>query len=141
MLPRLKNTTFFPSWVDDFTGSMWPISESKVGASMPAVNIHEDVNQFIIEVAVPGMEKKDFKLDLNHNVLTISAEKEEKKQDDKKKYTRREFSYTSFNRSFTLPNSVKEEGIKASYKDGLLTISIPKKEEAKEKPPMQIEIG
>jgi HSP20 family protein len=141
MLPRLKNTTFFPSWVDDFTGSMWPNIESKVGASMPAVNINEDDYQFNIEVAVPGLEKKDFKLDVNHNVLTISAEKEEKMEQENKRYTRREFSYTSFNRSFTLPNSVNEEGIKASYKNGLLIISIPKKEEAKEKPPKQIEIG
>jgi len=87
------------------------------------------------------MDKKDFKLDLNHNVLTISSEKMEKKEDDNKKFTRREFRYSSFHRSFTLPNSVNEEGIKASYKEGILNISIPKKEEAKEKGPKHIEIG
>jgi HSP20 family protein len=142
MYPKLKNSTFYPGWADNFfTGPTWPNEESNVGVSVPAVNVTEDENQFNIEVAAPGMEKKDFKLDLNHNVLTISSEKTEKKVDDNKKITRREFRYTSFNRSFTLPNSVKEDGIKASYKEGILNISIPKKEEAKEKGPKHIEIG
>jgi HSP20 family protein len=142
MYPKIKNPTFLPGWRDDlFTGSFWPDAESKVGVSIPAVNVNEDENQFNIEVAAPGMDKKDFKLDLNHNVLTISSEKMEKKEDDNKKFTRREFRYSSFNRSFTLPNSVNEEGIKASYKEGILNISIPKKEEAKEKGPKHIEIG
>jgi HSP20 family protein len=142
MHPRLKNSTLYPSWADNFfNGPMWPDEESNVGVSVPAVNVNEDENQFNIEMAAPGMEKKDFKLDLNHNVLTISSEKTEKKADDNKKNTRREFRYTSFNRSFTLPNSVQEEGIKASYKEGILNISIPKKEEAKEKGPKHIEIG
>ncbi|MFC2087743.1 Hsp20/alpha crystallin family protein [Bacteroidota bacterium] len=141
MYPKLKNSTFSPDWTDNFfTGPIWPNAESNVGTSIPAVNINEDENQFNIELAAPGMEKKDFKLDLNHNVLTISSEKMEKKENDNKKFTRREFRYTSFNRSFTLPNSVKEEGIKASYKEGILNISIPKKEEAKDKGPKHIEI-
>jgi HSP20 family protein len=142
MYPKLKNSTFYSGWANDlFTNPMWPNEESNVGVSVPAVNVNEDENQFNIEVAAPGMEKKDFKLDLNHNVLTISSEKMEKKESDNKKFTRREFRYTSFNRSFTLPNSVQEEGIKASYKEGILNISIPKKEEAKEKGPKHIEIG
>jgi HSP20 family protein len=87
-----------------FIGANEPEVESKMGASMPAVNIHEDTNQFSIEMAALGMQKKVFKLDLNHNVLTISAEKEE----NNKKITRKEFNYTSFIRSFTLPNSVKD---------------------------------
>ncbi len=142
MYPKLKNSTFYPGWADNFfTSPIWPNEESNVGVSVPAVNVNEDENQFNIEVAAPGMEKKDFKLDLNHNVLTISSKKMEKKESDNKKFTRREFRYTSFNRSFTLPNSVQEEGIKASYKEGILNISIPKKEEAKEKGPKHIEIG
>ena len=108
---------------------------------MPAVNINEDDNQFIIDVAAPGMEKKDFKLELNHNVLTISAEKEEEKEEKKRKFSRREFNYASFRRSFTLPNMVNEEGIKATYQNGVLSISIPKKEEAKVKPLKQIDIA
>lgn len=142
MLPRLKNTTFIPSWVDDFLpGTQWPDLETKLGVTMPAVNINEDDNQFIIDVAAPGMEKKDFKLELNHNVLTISAEKEEEKEEKKRKFSRREFNYASFRRSFTLPNMVNEEGIKATYQNGVLSISIPKKEEAKVKPLKQIDIA
>jgi len=142
MLPRLKNKTFFPSWVDDFfTNPMLPDFEHRVGATMPSVNINEDANQFNIEVAAPGMEKKDFKINLNNNVLTVSSEHEEKSEEKNKKHLRKEFSYTSFSRSFTLPNTVKEDGIKASYTNGLLSITIPKKEEAKEKPARQIAIS
>lgn len=141
MLPRLKNKTFFPGWVDDFfSNPMLPNFENRVGATMPSVNINEDTNQFNIEVAAPGMEKKDFKIDLNNNVLTVSSEHEEKSEEKGKKHLRKEFSYTSFSRSFTLPNTVKEDGIKASYTNGLLSITIPKKEEAKEKPARQIAI-
>ena len=142
MLPRLKNTTFFPGWVDDyFSGTQWPDLETKLGITMPAVNINEDDNQYIIDVAAPGMVKKDFKLELNHNVLTISAEKEEEKEEKKRKFSRREFNYASFRRSFTMPNMVNEEGIKATYQNGVLSISIPKKEEAKVKPLKQIDIA
>lgn len=132
----------YPGWADDFfSGTQWPDMETKLGITMPAVNVKEDDNQFIIDVAAPGMEKKDFKLELNHNVLTISAEKEEEIEEKKRKFSRREFNYASFRRSFTLPNTAKEAGIKASYKDGVLSISIPKKEEAKVKPLRQIDIG
>ncbi|MCW3807430.1 Hsp20/alpha crystallin family protein [Plebeiibacterium marinum] len=142
MYPKLKNPTLFPAWTDNFFSSpMWPNEESYVGVSIPAVNVKETIDEFDIEMAVPGMEKTDFKLDIDHNVLTISSEKILKKEDDNEKFTRREFSYTSFNRSFTLPTSVDEEAIKATYKEGILIINIPKKEEAKEKGPKHIEIG
>lgn len=114
--------------------------ESKVTVSMPAVNIKEDDHSFILDVAAPGMEKKDFKLELNHNVLIISAEKAEENEEKKKKFSRREFNYTSFKRSFTLPGTVKQEGITASYEKGVLTITIPKKDELVEKTPKQIAI-
>ncbi len=142
MYPKLKNAALYPGWTDDFfTGSLWSDDKSQVGISTPAVNVKEDINQFDIEVAAPGMAKKDFVIELNHNVLTISSEKMDKKEENTEKITRREFSYSSFCRSFTLPNSVKEEGIKASYKDGILDVSIPKKEEAKDKGPKRIAIG
>jgi HSP20 family protein len=141
MLPRLRNTAFFPGWVDDFfAGATWPDLETRTGATMPAVNVREDENQFNIDVAAPGMDKKDFKLELDHNVLTILAEKEGEKVEKKQKFSRREFNYASFRRSFTMPNSAKEEGIEASYKDGILSIIIPKREEAKAKPIRNIDI-
>ena len=86
------------------------------------------------------MEKKDFNVDIHNNVLTISSEKEMKNEVENEKIMRREFSYTSFKRSFTLPETTDSEKIKASYKEGILSISIPKKEEAKEKPARQISI-
>jgi HSP20 family protein len=141
MLPRLRNTTLFPSWIDDFfSGGQWPDLEAKMGATMPAVNVKEDDNQYIIDVAAPGMAKQNFKLELNHNVLTISADKEEEKEEKEHKFTRREFNYASFRRSFTLPNTAKEDGIKASYDNGVLSVTIPKREEAKVKPLKQIDI-
>lgn len=86
------------------------------------------------------MEKNDFKIELNLNILTISAEKKEDKDETKKNFTRREFNYSKFTRSFTLPDSVKKSGILASYEKGILNIIVPKKEETKEQNPIQISI-
>jgi HSP20 family protein len=116
--------------------------------SVPAVNVAEHQDGFRIDVAAPGLKKENFKLNLNHNNLTISAYQETRKDDqgveqntDREKYTRREFSYSSFQRTFTLPTSVNADAIKASYLDGILTIELPKREEAKVKPARQIKIG
>jgi HSP20 family protein len=110
-------------------------------SNMPAVNIVEGKEDFRIEVAAPGLEKNDFKIDLDNNVLTIISEKEMKSEEKDDQYMRREFSYSSFSRSFALPDSVNEEKISAKHKDGVLTIHIPKKEEAKVKPVKEIKIG
>lgn len=107
--------------------------------NIPAVNVVEHQDGFRIEVAAPGLKKEDFKLNLNCNNLTISASQETQKGSEK--YTRREFSYSSFQRTFTLPTSIDAERIQATYTDGLLKIDVPKREEAKVKPPRQIEIG
>ena len=109
--------------------------------SIPAVNIKESGNEFIIEVAAPGLNKKDFSIDLDGNVLTISSEKKSENKKKDEKFTRREFNYSYFKRSFTLPESVEAAKIKAKHNDGILNITIPKKEEAKEKPPKKIEIS
>ncbi len=97
---------------------------------MPAVNIKEDNDGFNVEMAAPGMKKDDFKVDLDNNLLTISAEKEseDNEKDDEGNYTRREFNYQSFKRTFTLPDAAQADKIKATYKEGVLTINIPKKE-------------
>ncbi len=87
------------------------------------------------------MEKKDFAIDLNNNLLTISSQKEWENEENTDKFMRREFSYTSFKRSFSLPETADSNKIKATYKEGILTINIPKKEEAKEKPARQISIS
>lgn len=115
---------------------------SNTNTTLPAVNIKEDAERFDVEIAAPGFEKKDFNIELNNDLLTISSEKEEKKDIKKdEKFTKREFSYQSFSRSFTLPNTVHNDKIKAKYEGGILKISIPKKEEAKPKPVKKISIS
>ena len=99
--------------------------------TMPAVNVKEDTDSYTVSLAAPGLKKEDFKLDIEGNMLTISSEKEESKEDKDEKYTRKEFNYSSFSRSFSLPDEVNMEKIDARYVDGVLKLSLPKKEEAK----------
>lgn len=114
---------------------------SDTNTTLPSVNIKEDNNGFEVEMAAPGFDKKDFIIELNNNVLTVKSEKQnEKETKDDEQFTRREFSYQSFSRSFTLPSSVKGDKISAKYDNGILKISIPKKDEAKPQPVKQIEI-
>jgi HSP20 family protein len=114
----------------------------KAGTSAPAVNIRDNEENFKVEMAVPGMKKEDFNIDLENNILTISAEDraEEESKGENGNYTRREFRYSAFKRSFTLPEAADGDKIFAGYKDGVLEITIPKREEALPKPPKQIQI-
>lgn len=143
MLPVLRTRTHMPSLIDDFFGRdlIGSFFNDQTGISMPAVNIVENADAFKIEVAAPGLDKNDFKIDLENNLLTISAEKEMNKEEKEEKYMRREFSYSSFKRSFSLPVTVNAEQIAASHKDGILAITLPKKEEAKPRPAKQIAIS
>mgnify|MGYP005850376759 CR=1 FL=1 len=106
-----------------------------VKSTVPAVNIKETAESFEVEVAAPGLKKEDFKIALEHNILSISAEKEERKEekDEQGRYARQEFAYSSFKRHFTLPNSVDTERISAQYQDGILLVQVPKREESKQK--------
>lgn len=150
MNPLMRTNNNLPSLIENFFGRDMNdfFNANHAVSSVPAVNVLEHQDGFRIEVAAPGLKKEDFKLNLNHNNLTISAYQETRKDDqtneqstDREKYTRREFSYSSFQRTFTLPTSVDADSIKASYIDGVLTIELPKREEAKVKPARQIEIG
>ncbi len=140
MLAKINRT--YPGFMDEFFGrDSYPVHYQRNGfKSLPAVNITESDNGFTIEVAAPGLNKKDFKIDLDKNQLTISSVSENKQEESDERYTRREFRYTNFSRSFTLPETVDSEQISASHKDGILFVSIPKMEEAKEKPARQIAI-
>jgi HSP20 family protein len=135
----------FSSLFDDFfnteLGNWRHNNFSSTNTTLPAVNIKEDGEGFTVEMAAPGMEKSDFKINLDNNVLTISSAKQEEKKEEQEKYTRREFAYYSFQRSFTLPESANSEKIEAKYENGVLSVSIPKKEEAKTQPARQIEIS
>ncbi len=109
--------------------------------NIPATNIVENDNSFDLELAVPGLKKEDVHIDVENNVLTISSENKEEKEEKTKNYTRREFVYGSFSRSFILPKSVDSDNIKAEYKDGVLCLNLPKKEEERTKVKRQIQIN
>jgi len=114
---------------------------SLTNTTLPSVNIKQTPDAFKVEVAAPGFDKSDFNLQLDHDLLTISSEKKvENETKEGEQFTKREFSYQSFSRSFTLPQTADGEKIEASYENGILKISIPKKEEAKPKPSRTIEI-
>ena len=136
-----------PLLFDDFFNRdifNWGLSNfSNTNTTIPGVNIKETADTFEVEVAAPGMTKKDFKIELDGNMLIISSEKSDQREEkEDEKYTRKEFSYQSFYRTFNLPKEVVDaEKIEAKYENGLLHLMIPKKEEAKQKPPRLIQIS
>ena len=137
-------TERFPALFDDFfkPWNEWFGNDNRFWGTVrvPSVNITENKDEYNVSLAVPGMKKDDFKIDVNGNMLTISCEKDETKEDKDKKYTRKEYSYTSFSRSFTLPEEINREKIDARYEDGLLKISLPRKEEVKKFAAKQIAV-
>ena len=141
---RRNNAWPSTSFFDDFlTRDLVNWSDWRTeGSSLPKVNIVETNDEFRVEMAAPGMKKDDFHVELDNDVLTIHSEMTENVEDtEDRKYSRREFSYQSFKRSFYLPNTVEADNIKAKYNDGILSLVIPKKEEAKKKPVKTIAIS
>lgn len=138
---RKFNATW-PDYLEDYFGkdSSDNVWFPKAALNNPAVNIIEAKDEFFIELAVPGFDKEDFKIDLQNNVLTIGTKKEHSLKDSDKRYSKREFVFGPFEKTFVLPKSIDGEKIEASYKNGILEISIPKREEAKVKEPKAIEI-
>jgi len=121
------------NWVNEFFNPLFNDSflSDRFISRVPAVNVSETADAYHIELAAPGLEKGDFKINVDGDVLTISAEKKVENTDEGKKYSKREYSYSSFTRSFTLPESIDHGSIEANYKDGVLSVGIAKKEEAK----------
>lgn len=134
--PKFFNDFFDRDWMDFSTRNF-----SNTNTTLPSINIKEDKKGFEVEMAAPGLEKNDFKINVDNNMLTISSErKEENVTKEEEKYTRREFSYQSFCRSFTLPENAESDKISAKYEKGILKVFIPKREEPKAKITKQIEI-
>lgn len=132
------------SWIEDIFNRDLPSVFSQnfnTGMSLPKVNIKETADAYFVEMAVPGLKKSDFQIDLDNQILSIDTEVEEENETKEQNYTRREFGYSSFKRSFTLPETVDDGKIKANYNEGILSIHLPKKEEAKQKPPRNIKIS
>jgi HSP20 family protein len=141
MLPTISKRTFSPFYMSNlFDDDFFPVLSSRT-SSMPAVNIKENEKSFTLELAVPGIDKKDLKIETNEDVLTISSETKNEVEDYKDGYKRKEFSYTSFCRSFYIPENVNRDEIGASYKDGILTVELPKQEEEKSKISRQVKIS
>jgi len=144
----IKRNEFFPGlglFDDFFSRDIWNWAvnnSSSTNTTIPLVNIKETTDGFEVEMAAPGMNKEDFKVELDGNVLTISSErKEDNEVKEGDRYSRREFSYQSFQRSFQLPKEVVDaEKIEAKYENGVLRLLVPKKEEARPRPPKMIQI-
>ena len=135
-----KQPPFFPSLIDDFIKNDWNLKVPSSSVTVPAVNIKELNSQFEIELAAPGMKKDNFEIEVEDGVLSISSTQEEEQVNEKGKFTRREFSYSSFRRSFTLPDSVDPTKIDATYKEGVLLVLLPKHKESQPQPKKLIKI-
>ena len=134
--------TFFDRFFNDELMDWNNLNYSTTNTTIPAVNVKEDDDRYEIEVAAPGMNKDSFKVKVENNQLTISSEFKDEKKEEKKSYSRREFSYQSFQRSFTLPEGhIVTDQISAKYNDGILHIELPKREEVKPQAPKEIEIS
>ncbi|MBB5439383.1 HSP20 family protein [Pedobacter sp. AK017] len=127
-----KNNTLMPGFNDVFDSIFNDtFFADRMVTRVPAANISESGDHYHVELAAPGLKKEDFKISLERNVLNISVEKRTEDKQEQRNYAKREYSYSSFVRSFTLPESADENGIQASYNEGILAIDIPKREEAK----------
>lgn len=133
--------TFNTLWDDFFNNKEFFNRGLELGTTVPAVNVSEEAGIYRLEVAIPGYKKEDFNINVDDNVLTISSEMKEEKEETNKKMTRKEFSYASFQRSFRLPDNAKSADIKAKYKDGILMLEIPKMEQAKMPEKKRIEVA
>ncbi len=130
--PEKRNSSLLPGFNDVFDSIFNDtFFNDRMVARVPAVNISETENNYHVELAAPGLKKEDFKLNLERNNLTISVAQSANHEDNQKNYSKREYSYSSFVRSFTLPESADDSQINATYNDGILRIDIAKREEAK----------
>ncbi|MTE25709.1 Hsp20/alpha crystallin family protein [Winogradskyella ouciana] len=132
------------SWMDDIFNKSFGnefVSNFNTGITLPAVNVLDNDDEYIVEMAVPGLKKSDFDVNIDNQLLSISAESNTENEDTNENYTRREFGYSSFKRTFSLPETVETDKIEAKYEEGILKVMLPKRDEAKKKPLKQIKIS
>jgi HSP20 family protein len=141
MLPTITRRSFRPFYMTNFfDDGFFPVLSNRTNP-IPAVNIKEDDKNYVLDLAIPGIDKKDLKIDMNEDVLTISSEAKSESEESADGYRRKEFSYSAFSRSFYIPENVNREKIEANYRDGVLSVSLPKQEEDKNKITRKIEIS
>ncbi|MDC1489880.1 Hsp20/alpha crystallin family protein [Flavobacteriaceae bacterium] len=136
-----KQNPFFPSLVDELFNQDRRVRTSSISSTTPAVNLIEQDTQFLIELAAPGNKKEDFEIEIEDGILSISSSNKEDNTSEKETFTRHEFSYNSFRRSFTIPESVDVSSIEATYNEGVLLIKLLKLEEALPQPKKLITIS
>lgn len=136
-----RNNLVFPSLMNEIFKPDWFGGMENANANVPAVNIKENEKDFELELAVPGREKSDFKIEVDKDILTISLETNHEDEVKKENYTRREFGFSAFKRAFILPETIDNDKIEANYENGLLKFVLPKKEEALPKPKRMIELS
>ncbi len=141
MLPTIMRRSFRPFYMPNFFDDDFFPTLTNRTSSMPAVNIREDEKNYVLDLAIPGIDKKDLKIDTNEDVLTISSEAKNETSEERDGYKKKEFNYSSFCRSFYIPENVNRDRIEANYKDGILTISLPKMAEEKKNLSRQIAIS
>ena len=141
MIARI-NRNFVPTYWDDFFNDKFFNANSPAtkNSTSPAVNVIEDEKLFSIEVAAPGLSQEDFKIDLENDLLTISTKQGENKEEVERKYLRKEFNYSTFKRSFQLPDTIDIENIRANHNSGILTVELPKRAEVVQNAHRQIEV-
>lgn len=136
-----RNNLVFPALMNEIFKPDWFGGVETLQNSVPSVNIKENEVNFELALSVPGYNKEDFKVEVDKEVLTVSAELVNEEVNKDEKFTRREFAIKSFKRAFTLPNTIDADSIKASYESGILSLELPKKEEALPKPKRLIELS
>jgi HSP20 family protein len=136
---RERDLSFFPSPFNSLFENVF--STEGMVSRVPSVNVYETDHEVVLEFSAPGYKKDDIKIELEKDLLSISGEIKNEQTDEKRSYSRREFQMSSFKRSFTIPEIVDTDKINASYEDGLLKVSMPKRDEAKPKPPRTIQIS
>ncbi|UBM57601.1 Hsp20/alpha crystallin family protein [Marinilongibacter aquaticus] len=141
LVKSFRPVNAFPSFFDGFLNELDQAAAQHFTQQLPAVNVSQDEDGFKLELAAPGLKKEDFNIKVDGQTLSVSAEKKTEETEQKEKYTRKEFSYTNFSRSFRLPKSVDLDKIEASHENGILFLSLPKKEEAKPREPKLITVA
>lgn len=140
-LIKRNSNLILPSLLDEIFKPDWNGGIQNFSTSVPAVNIKESETDFKLELFAPGLKKEDFNIEIDQNRLSISSEKQTETEESNEKYSRKEFSFNSFKRTFSLPETVNFDAIEANYESGILNLLLPKKEEALPKPKRMIEIA
>lgn len=138
---KRNSNLIFPAFLDEIFKPDWNGGIQNFNTTIPAVNIKESETDFKLELFAPGLKKEDFNIEIDQRTLSISSEKKERTEENNEKYSRKEYSFSSFKRTFNLPETVNFDAIEANYESGILNLRLPKREEALPKPKRMIEIA